>query len=87
MKNQIKFLWLRFYGPWATPCQESTPTPSILLVFSLLEVLRFGLRKYHCILKLPGFWTALSNWMMFFIQDKEKKVDVKLRSHSTLLKI
>jgi hypothetical protein len=30
---------------WATPCQESTPTPSILLFFSLLGVLRFGLRE------------------------------------------
>ncbi len=44
MKSQITFIRLTFYGPWATPCQESTPTPSILLVFSLLEVLRFGLR-------------------------------------------
>ncbi len=43
MKSQIKFLRLTFYGPWTTPCQESTPTPSKLLVFSLLEVLRFGL--------------------------------------------
>jgi hypothetical protein len=44
MKGQIKFLRLKFYGPWATPCQQSTPTPNILLVISLLEVLRFGLR-------------------------------------------
>ncbi len=43
MKSEIKFLRLTIYGPWATPCQEATPTPSILLVFSLLEVLRFGL--------------------------------------------
>ncbi len=44
-ERQIKFLRLTFYGPWATPCQESTPTPSIRLVFSLLEVLRFGPRS------------------------------------------
>jgi hypothetical protein len=28
-------------------------------------------RKYNCILKLPGFWTAASNWMMLFINDKK----------------
>ncbi len=44
MKSQINFLRLPCYGPWATPCQESTHTPSILLVFSLQEVLRYGLR-------------------------------------------
>ncbi len=27
----------------------------------------------NCTLKIPGFWIAASNWMMFFIQDKEKK--------------
>jgi hypothetical protein len=41
----------------------------------------------NCILKITGFWIAASNWMMFFIQDKEKKVDMKLRSHYTFLKI
>ncbi len=34
-ESQINFLRLIFYGPWTTPCQESTPTPSILIVFSL----------------------------------------------------
>jgi hypothetical protein len=43
MKSQIKFLRLTFYGQLATPCQESTPSHSILLVFSLWDVLRFGL--------------------------------------------
>ncbi len=33
--EKSNFLRLIFYGPWTTPCQESTPTPSILLVFSL----------------------------------------------------
>jgi hypothetical protein len=40
MKSQIKFLRLTFYEPWATPCQESTHTPSILLVFSITEVIK-----------------------------------------------
>jgi hypothetical protein len=46
MKSQINFLRLIFYGPWTTPCQESTPTPSILLVFSLEEVKRYRLWMY-----------------------------------------
>jgi hypothetical protein len=41
---------IQFYDIlWAirvTPCQELTPTLGILLVFSLLEVLRSGLRMY-----------------------------------------
>ncbi len=48
VKSQIKFFRLTFYGPWATPCQESTPSPCILLVFSLLEPLRFGRCIIHC---------------------------------------
>ncbi len=34
------------WAVWATPCQELTHTLGILLVFSLLEVLRSGLRMY-----------------------------------------
>ncbi len=39
LNSVIKFLRLTFYEPLVTPCQESTPTCSILPI----KVLRFGL--------------------------------------------
>jgi hypothetical protein len=74
MKSQIKFLRLTFYGPWATPCQESTPTPSMLLVFSLLEILRFGLWTDFFELY---FWCG-KNSCQLQVQNEKRRLELEL---------
>ncbi len=56
---------MTFYGPGETPCQELPHTPCILLVFSLLEVPRSGLRMYSILIQGTGGvggWEGVVGW-------------------------